>query len=104
MEQYIITAATTLLVTIITAISTVDMRRRKKQDAKQEARAAIREEESRLSMAMMSASIDLGLATALAVKEHKINGEMADATASAKKAQSEYRAFLARIAARQVAK
>ena len=104
MEQTIITAVTTLMVAVVSGLFTIDRRRRKKQDAKAEERAGVRMEESRLSMEMMSASIDLGVATAIAVEGHKINGEMKAAKENAAQAQSEYRAFLTRIAARQVAK
>ena len=104
MEQYIITAASSVLVAIIGAISAIDHKRRKQSEARSEARAEIRAEESRLSMAMMSASIGLGIATALAVEKHKINGEMKAAKEKAAKAQTDYNDFLKKIAARQVAK
>jgi hypothetical protein len=55
-------------------------------------------------MKMMSASIELGEATAIAVAGGKINGEMDNARKSAKRAREEYDAFLERVAAREISK
>ena len=101
--ETIITAAATVAVALIGAISAVDLRRKKKADMRSEERALLRMEESRLSMKMMNAAIKLGVATALAVEEKKLNGEMKDARALAAKAQKEYDEFVQKVAANQVA-
>ena len=55
-------------------------------------------------MHMMDASLDLALATAAAVEEGKLNGEMKSAREKARRAQEEYQNFVLEVAARQVAK
>jgi hypothetical protein len=67
-----------------------------------EHRAAVRAEESLLSMQMQSACIDLALATALAVERQETNGEMKAARDAAKTAQEAYKEFLMRQTAEQV--
>ena len=68
------------------------------------ARAAVRAEESRLSMLMMAANIDLGIATALAVEQHKFNGELKAAKASAEAAKEAYNTFILGIASKSITK
>jgi hypothetical protein len=50
----------------------------------------------------MSASMKLGVATAISVSEQRLNGEMNDARNSARAALDKYDEFLQRVAARQV--
>jgi hypothetical protein len=104
MTDTIISAIATVICAFIGALVTIETRKRKRQYEKTEARAGLRAEESRLSMKMMSASIELGEATAIAVSGGKINGEMERARASAKKAREEYDALLERVAAREISK
>lgn len=85
---------------IVAAIGAASARERKRTDA----RAAVRAEESLLSMRMMSASIDLGVATAMAVQDQKFNGEMTVAKQNAAEIQKDYQAFLQRTTAHQVSK
>ena len=79
---------------------------KKRKDAARviEARAALRAEESRLSMKLMSASVHLGMATALAMKEGATNGKMESALRNAKETESEYYDFINAIAARSIIK
>lgn len=104
MIEYIIPAAAAIVVAIVEAIASVDRRRARESQQKVEARAERRAEESHLSMRMMSASIELGVATAIAVAEQKLNGEMASARKAAAAAQKDYRDFVAQIASEQLAK
>jgi len=80
---------------VFVAIIARDAKRREKQNA-------IRAEESRLSMKMMSANMSLACAIAYAQKEGRVNGKTDDALAEAKSAQSEYFAFVNRIASERV--
>jgi len=69
-----------------------------------ERRAKTREEESRLSMKLMSANTNLAISTGIALKEKRVNGKMDAALLQAEKAQLEYFEFINRLAASQVAK
>jgi hypothetical protein len=76
---------------------------RKAEQAKVEKRAHIRAKEGRLAMKLMSANTGLALATAIAVKDQKINGEMDTALTEARKAQREYYDFINDIASEKMA-
>ena len=104
MTEYIVPAAAAIIVAVIEAIAAADRKRSKDNEAKAAARAERREEEARLSMRMMDASLELGLATALAVENHRMNGEMTLARDNAQEAQAAYRAFIEKVAAAQLAK
>jgi hypothetical protein len=104
MLETVISAAATVICAALGALVTVETRRRKRHDAKVEARAELRTEESRLSMRMMSAAIDQCEAISIAVSEKKVNGEMDRAMESARKARADYDAFLERVAARAISK
>lgn len=104
MTEYIIPAAAAVIVAIIEAVAARDRKRVKSHEAKAAERAERREEEARLSMRMMDASLELGLATALAVENHRLNGEMTLARENAQEAQAAYRQFIEHIAAKQLAK
>ena len=104
MTEYIIPAAAAIIVAVIEAIAAADRKRSKDHEVKAAARAERREEEARLSMRMMDASLELGLATALAVEQHRMNGEMSAARDNATEAQAAYRAFIEKVAAAQLAK
>jgi Na+/H+ antiporter NhaB len=107
----VITAIQVVAVAVIGGLFQREAKRRKKNDdehkesdKKVEKRAKVRAEESRLSMKMMSAAIELGEATAIAVAGGEINGEMARGRESARRAREEYDAFLERIAAEELTK
>lgn len=69
-----------------------------------EARAERRAKESRLSMDMMSATCELSVVTAIALRDHHTNGSLEPALVKAKAAQDEYQAFIMDEAAKAVAK
>ena len=93
-----------ITVAFIEALAARGRKKAKGDQERNERRAADRAEESGLSMRMMDASLELGLATALAVEQHKLNGEMKAAREKADKAREAYHAFLERISSRQLAK
>ena len=67
-------------------------------------RAARREKESRLSMELMSATCELSVVTAVAMREGHTNGALDPALKKARKAQDDYQNFLRDEAAHAVAK
>ena len=75
----------------------------KKERKRTEERAKVREKESRLSMKMMSAAIDLGFVTSLAVTGGHTNGNVEAAQKKAQAAQKEYDDFLQETAAHIIA-
>ena len=76
-----------------------DFKHRKANNEEVKKRAAIREEESHLSMGLMSASAKLAAATGIAIKEGQTNGKMDAALADLEEAQSKYYTFLNKTAA-----
>ena len=92
----------TVLVALIGAISMADFKRHRKHEEIAIAHAKLRAEENQLSMKMLSASVALSIATAIAVEEGKLNGEMKEAKQKAQQVQEEYDAFIKQIAAQQV--
>ena len=98
-----------LFVAVVVAIQGVtvaiigrESKQRKAHEKKQEDQAKLRAEESRLSMALMSANASLGVATAIAVRDKKTNGEMSDALKEAHSAKREYYAFINGVASTKV--
>ena len=104
MTNEIITAASGIVVAVIEAVSAMDRGKLKKEREQAARRAAVREKESRLSMQMMDATLELGLATAAAVEQGEVTSEMKEARKKAEKAQAEYERFVRDIAAHQVNK
>ena len=102
MFELILGAVSAVVVALIGALSTIDMRARSKREKRLVQKTQLRADESHLSMKMMSAAIDLGVATAIAVAEGRSNGEMKLAREKALKVQDEYDAFIKKIAAGQV--
>jgi phosphate/sulfate permease len=93
-----------IIVAIIAGLFHRESKRRKKDNEKIEKRAAIRAEESLLSMRMMSANTRLAIAAAIAIKEDEANGEMDSALDEAKKAQRDCYDFMSRMTAAHVTK
>ena len=60
--------------------------------------------ESRLSMELMSATCELAVVTALALRDGHTNGRLEPALEKARKAQEDYEAFLREETAAAVAK
>jgi hypothetical protein len=79
---------------IVVAKIQTDGNKQKKIDDKREER---RQKESRLSMQMMEASIELADVNAVALQNGKLNGNVEAARNKAKNALEEYRAFLADV-------
>ena len=69
---------------------------------KAEERTALCIEENLLSMKMVSANIDLGIATGMAVRDGKTDGAMGRALEEASLTQREYQDFLKGVAARKI--
>ncbi|NCB52861.1 MAG: hypothetical protein EOM54_13460 [Clostridia bacterium] len=104
MVTALISSTAVVLVAIIEALSLSERKHEKRRQARAERLEQDRARESKLAMQMMDASLDLGLATALAVEQHKFNGELKAAKEKASAAQEEYRVFVLDIASRQIAK
>ena len=79
---------------IVVAKIQADSNKQKKVDDERETR---RRKESRLSMQMMEASIELSDVNAVALQNGKLNGNVEQARKKAKDALDEYRAFLADV-------
>ena len=100
----VLTFVSAIGVALIAGIFGRSERRIKADKARSEARAAIRAEENRLSMAMMGASISLGTATAIAIKEGHTNGYMDKALIEADVAKCEYYKFINDLASKNITK
>lgn len=85
---------------IVAVVETGNKRRRKSEEIRRERR----EKEMRLSMELMSASVELSYVTSLAVTGGKTNGNVKKAQEKAEKAQEAYEDFLKTEVAHAVAK
>lgn len=83
-----------ILIAVITGIFAMESRRNHKIQKATDARAEIRARESRLSLRLMFSTVLLSDATALAVQQQKINGEMTAARAEASAAMADYERFM----------
>ena len=90
-------------VAIIAGLFQRENKKRIAENARVEKRAAVRAEESRLAMRLMSANTSLAVATGLALKEGRTNGKMELALAEAGQAQADYFKFINNIASTQMA-
>ena len=107
MELIIVEIISAVTIIFVALIETDNIRRRKKDEARQkteEIRRARREKESRLSMELMSASVDLAYVTSLAVTGGHTNGNVEAAQKKAEAAQEAYEDFIKDEAAHAVAK
>lgn len=98
MWQYIISGVFAVIVTIIEVIAT---RERKKTQQFTEEIGAIMErraEESKLSMQMMDATMQLSIVSANALSGGHNNGNVEAAKEAAERAQEEYQNFLRKVA------
>lgn len=96
--------ATAVISGLALVLVAVINRRTAKTEARSKAHQEQRERESRLSMDMMSASIELGDVTAYALAGGELNGNVEQARQKAKTAQEAYYAFLKDETARAVSK
>lgn len=93
------------LIAAASAITVAVVEKRADKDRKRaQARAERRERESRLSMELMSATCELSVVTAVAMREGHTNGTLEPALKKAEQAQNDYKNFLMDTAARDVAK
>lgn len=83
---------------IVAVIETRNNRSRKQAEKRAERRA----EESRLSMALMSSTCELGLETVKALRDGHTNGTLAGHVGRAEKALDDYNQFLKRETAEAV--
>lgn len=102
--EAVVSSIAVITVAIIEAISLTERKKERYRRERTEHREQDRARESRLAMRMMDASLDLGLATALAVEQHKLNGEMKAAKEKAGVTKEEYRIFVEEIASSQIAR
>ena len=101
-ELAIIGLIQAISVAVIGGIFAQNQKKHKADGARIDKRAGIRAKESQLSMRLMSASVNLGVATGIAVKKGIVNGEMDAALKGAEQAQQEYYAFINSVAAEQI--
>ena len=104
MEEIVIAVVPAALAAVAAIISAYIAAHSKEAEKRSEARAARREEESRLSMEMLSANMDLAFVTSLAVTGGHTNGNVEAAQHRAVEAQEKYESFLREQAAHQVCK
>lgn len=94
----------TIIVAIIEKNAAKEREVYKAKIEKDEARAVVREKESRLSMKMSDAILQLSIVTANAVTGGHNNGNIEKAKEAVQVAQNEYALFLQEIAAHEVSK
>lgn len=94
----------TIIVAIIGKNATKAQEEQKQKDDKVEEQAKMRERESRLSMKMIDATLQLSIVVANALTDGHNNGNVERARAAAEAAQIEYHTFLQDIAAHEVSK
>ena len=99
-----ISAVAVVLVAVIEAAAARERKAHKEDRERTESRSAVRAEESRLSMEMMSANCALSLILAKKLSGMHTNGDVEEAMEKARAAQGEYSEFLQKIASRQLSK
>lgn len=100
----LISAAAAVAVALIEAFAARERKRYKADRERAERRAALRAQESQLSMEMMSANNALTLIIAKKLTGQHTNGDVEEAMSAAQKAQHDYQSFLEQTTARQMAK
>ena len=104
MWQTIVSGIFMVIVAIIEAVAHKERKRATALAEKMTARSERRAEESRLSMQMMSATLQLSVVTANALTGGHNNGNVQAAKEAAEKAEREYQEFLQRVAATAINK
>lgn len=102
MTETVISSLSAILVAIIGALSLIDQRKRKREEDMRENSVRERVEESRLSMKMMNATLQLSIVTANALTGGHNNGNVEKARKAAAEAEKEYGDFLGKIASREI--
>lgn len=90
-------------VAVIAGYFSRESKKRAAENKDIEKRAAVRAEESRLAMRLMSANTSLAVATGLALQEGRTNGKMEMALVEAGQAQADYFTFINNVASKQMA-
>lgn len=98
----VVPSALTIIIAVIGKRDAKDRKAAAERDARAEERAKLREKESRLSMKMLDATLQLSIVTSNAVTGGHNNGNVERAKAAAEAAQIEYHTFLQDIAAHEV--
>lgn len=97
-SQIIVSIISALSAIVVSIVSTINMRSRKREEKK----AQLRSQEFRLGMDMQAASIELSDVIAIAVTGGHTNGNVEEARHKAQEAKSKYYAFLKDVAAQAV--
>lgn len=100
----LISGMAVILVAIIEAAAARDRKQMKEDRERTDRRAAVRAEESRLSMELMSATCALSLVMAKKMNGLHTNGDVEEAMRKAGEAQGDYSDFVREVAAKQVVK
>lgn len=104
MWEAIITGVFGVVVTVIEVRASRDRKEAKKREEALRRHEQQRAEETRLAMALNSATLQLCIVTANALTGGHNNGNVERAKEAARKAEADYDAFVQRLAANQVAK
>ena len=104
MTSAIISAVAAIVVAIIEGISLSERQKEKKANERREKLATQRAEENALSMKMNFATLQLSVVCSNALTGGHNNGNVERAKLAAQEAESEYRAYLQKIAASQISK
>lgn len=102
--QYIIPGVFAVIVAIIELVANKDRKRTKQLTEEIERKNALREEESRCSMQMMYATLQLSIVTANALTGGHNNGNVEQAKLAAQTAEADYQKFLQKVAASAINK
>lgn len=102
--QYLIPAIATIIVAIIELRAHQENKRTQQFREDMEKRADLRAEESRCSMQMMYATLQLSIVTSNALTGGHNNGNVESARIEAQKAEAEYQKFLQKVAASTISK
>ena len=100
----ICSSVTMIIVAYINYRAVQDRKKNEERDKKTDEIAVRREKESRLSMKMMDATLQLSVVTANAVLGGHNNGNVEKAKQAAEEARAQYLNFLQDIASHEVAK
>ena len=103
--RYGINVLQALALAVVAGLFNREAKKHKAECEKTDRRAAIRAEESRLSMQLMSANAMLSYANGMAIKEHKENrknGEIDLALRKCEAALNAYNAFIGDVASKQM--
>ena len=93
-----------IIVAVIGGLFTLETKKRKKEHESFQKMHDLRATESKLSMQMMFATMQLSVVTARCVRKEDVNGDLDAARKEAEAAKKEYRNFINMTVAEQLAK